>query len=541
MVGLRILVAAALVTSLLAVAPRIAFARAAKAAFPKVVVDTAFETRGNSRDPSANATTFSQSFKIEPGLPSFELSGISVRASLSYLARLEGQDLPLAGGKAQSEYSFSAAGQDRFGRVQFGLGFSDRATIQPSSSLISPLRADTSSSQTYSMLFAPPIGPTVSASASRTFSSSLYGGKLASGSENTGGTVTMQYKIPNGTLRFTRTIGDSLTVPGGNTRSSESTQLSFDHALALPLGTLKTSYSYRQAGNDFLVVTGGMSETQEEYLKVGLQGSALASALDYSASNEQRRTMAPDGSLSEKQTQSFTAGVNLPLPGGGSGRAGTEISFNQATGPSQRMSTDSISYSIGLQPTEELNLSMSATNRETNDLLSKTRQNSYADLSGSLSFTPHQRFSLSANAGNSNGRDYTGRGSENNRSSYSLSARMSVRNNFNLNFNIGEGTSEDQSASLYGNSNTDSYYASASMNLRPSQQLFVNAAFRTDAYHRNPGNRDTGQSVNITVGYALSENVSWQFIYRGDDRWTRSMPWTRNFGDTIQTSFQFQF
>lgn len=541
MVGLRILVAAALVTSLFAVAPRVVFARAAQAAFPKVAVDTAFETRGNSRDSSANATTFSQSFKIEPGLPSFELPGLSVRASLSYIARLEGQDLPLAGGKAQSEYSFSAAGQDRFGRVQFGLGFSDRATIQPASTLASPLRADASSTQTYSMLFAPPYGPTVSASASRSFNSSLYGKTLASGSENAGGTVTMQYQIPNGTLRFTRTTGESYTVPGGNTRSSESTQLTFDHALALPLGTLKTSYSYREAGNDFLVIPGGVSETQEEYLKVGLQGAALANALDYSASSEQRRTIAPDGSLSERQVQSFTAGVRLPLPGGGSGRAGTEVSFSQSTGPSQRRTSDAISYSIGLQPTEELNLSMSATNRETNNLLTKTRQSSYADLSGSLSFTPHKRFSLSAQIGDSNGRDYTGLGSESNRSSYSLSANMSVRNNFSLNFNIGEGTSQDHSSGLFGDSNVDSYFASASMNLRPSQQLFVNAAFRTDAYHRQPGNRDSGQSVNITVGYALSENVSWQFIYRGDDRWTRSMPWTRNFGDTIQTSFQFQF
>ena len=463
-----------------------------------------------------------------------------MRASLSHLAKLEGQDLPLAGGKAQSEYSLVSRrpGPLRPAAVRARLQRSRNrsAGIQPCFAFARRHKLVAN----LLMLFAPPAGPTVSASASRSFNSSHYGNTLASGSENNGGTVTMQYQIPNGTLRFTRTTGELLTVPGGKTRSSEMTQLNFDHALALPLGTLKTSYSYREAGNDFLVIPGGVSETQEEYLKVGLQGAALSSALDYSASSEQRRTVAPDGTLSERQTQSFTAGVNLPLPGGGSGRAGTEVSFNQATGPSQRKSSDSISYSIGLQPTEELAFSMSATNSETNDLLTNTRQNSYAGLSGSLSYTPHPRFSLSADVGNSNGRDYTGLGSENNRSSYAISARMSVRNNFSLTLTSARARHKITVAACSATATMTLDHASASMNLRPSQQLFVNAAFRTDAYHRQPGNRDTGQSVNVTVGYALSEDVSWQFIYRGDDRWTRSMPWTRNFGDTIQTSFQFR-
>ncbi len=503
-------------------------------------MDTAFETRGNSRDPNSNASTFFQSFKIEPGLPAFDLPGLSVRASLSYLLKMEGYDEPLSGGKASSEYSFSVAGQDRYGHLQFGLGFNDRTSLQPGSTA-SILRGDESSSQTVSMMMAPPAGPTFTGSVSRSFSASTYAGRVASGSENVGGTMTMQYGLPHGTLRFTRSAGNSLTYPGYNHRASESTSFSFDHALVMPLGTFKTSYSFLESSNDFLVLPGGISTTQEEYASAGLEGAAPNGFMDYSAATEQRRTVAPDGTMSENQSQTFNAGFRIPLPKGGSGRAGMGIAFGQSSGPNQRLSTEVYSYSLGLQPLDNLSFGLSSSTRNTTDILNKARRNATSDISGSLNYQANPRFSIAASLAGNNGRDYTGDGSSASGDSYSVSANMSVNPSMSLSFQLGTSQSASRSSSIWGNSDDDAYFASANMNLRPSQQLYINAAFRSDAYHRHPGNRDIGQALSLAVGYALSDDVSWQFVYRGDDRWTREMPWTKNSGDTVQTSFTFRF
>lgn len=514
---------------------------AAKAALPSAVISSGIESRGSSRDPSANATTFYQTIKFEPRFPVFNLAGLSVKTSLLYSARLEGSDYPSGRGKARSEYAFAVGGQDIYKRIQFGASFTEKLPLAPGGAGGSILRADPTSKQSASMRFNSLAGPTVTANITRSTSSSVYAGKLASGTEYVTGSVVMQYGLPHGMLKFTRNTSESQNALAGTSRSTESTQLYFDHAVPLPLGTLKTTYSFKETCNDLLTLPGEISTTHEEDVKVGLEsGRALGGAVDYSASVEQRRTTLPDGRFSDRQVQKCSVGVKIPLPGSGTGRAGVSITESQDENPPRSTATSTVKYSLSLKPTPELGLSVNSSATGTSDVAAQSRRNETGVLSGRLSYNPHARFGLTASVSETTSRDYTGSGSERSRTTISATAQMKARK-FGLNFQLGDTTSQDISNRLFGDREDDSYFASASLNFLPTPKMTVNASLRSDMYHNRPGNRDVSQKLSVVMSYALSSNVSWNFIYRGNDRWTRAEPGSGSFGDTIQTNFAFRF
>ena len=542
MVGWRLLLATVIVAwTLLSVSHGAHAGSAAKAALPSAVISSGIESRGSSRDPSANATTFYQTIKFEPRFPTFDLAGLSVKTSLLYSARMDGSDYPGSGGKARSEYAFAVGGQDLFKRIRFGASFTEKFPLAPGGTGGLILRADPTSQQSASMLFNTPAGPTVTANVTRSTSGSVYAGKLASGSEYVTGNVVMQYRLPHGLLKLTRNTSESQNILAATSRSTESTQLYFDHAAPLPLGTLKTTYSFKETCNDLLTPPGEISTTHEENVKVGLEsGKALGGAVDYSASAEQRRTTLPDGRFSDRQTQKCSVGVKLPLPGSGTGRAGVSITESQDENPPHSTATSTLKYSLSLKPTPELGLTVNSSTAGTSDVAAQSRRNETGVLSGKLSYNPHARFGLTASVSETASRDYTGSGSERSRTTISATAQMKAKK-FGLNFQLGDTTSQDISNRLFGDREDDSYFAAASLNFLPTPKMTVNASLRSDMYHNRPGNRDVSQKLSMVMTYALSSNVSWNFIYRGNDRWTRSEPGSENFGDTIQTNFTFRF
>jgi len=540
MVGLRLFAAAILVVCFLAASYRV-LADAAKVSLPEVIVNTTVETRGSSRDPSQNATTFQQLFKLAPYELALTLPGAAVRSSFSFLSRVEGEDLPLLGGKALTEHEFAVGMQDLYRHWGLSASSKDRLALQPAGSAGALTRADTVSEQSFSLALAPPGGPALSATVSRAATANVYAGRLASGSEWVTGSFSAQHTFSRGSLRLNRSISESVTVPGGNESSTETTLLSFDHAAALPLGTLKTAYSYKESASDFLVAPGETSVSQEEYLRTGLEGKALHDSFDYSASTEQRRITAPDRSLSETQTQQFAAGVSFPLAGEGSGRAGAAVSHSQATGTTSDITTASVKYSLTLQPVEELSLGVSSEHQDRTDRRVQSGHTASSSLSGNLRYAPHPNFNLSATISEASSRDFRGSGSEQSRHAVSLSATMSAQKRFNLSFQLGDSSSQDVSQRLFGDREDDAFFAAASLNFRPSPQLALNASLRSNVYHRRPGDRESTQALTLTMNYQLTESLWWQFIYRGDDRRVRQDPASVNYGDTIQTSFQFTF
>ncbi len=542
MVGWRLLSATVFVAwTLVSFSTGVHAGSAAKAALPGAVITTGIESRGNSRDPSASATTFFQKISFEPRFPDFNLAGLSVRTSLSYAAHLEGYDYPAGGSKARSEYSFSVGGQDRFRRVAFGASFTEKLPLAPGGAGGSILRADPTSRQNASMQFTTPAGPTVKATVDRSISSSTYAGRLASGSEAVTGKAEMRYGLPHGSLKFTHSATESKNVLSATDRSSEWTQLYFDHAAPLPLGTLKTTYTFKESSNDFLTLPGEVSTTHEETAIVGLEnGRALGGMLDYSASAEQRRATLPGDNFSDRQTQKCSVGVRLPLPGGGSGRAGVAYTQSQNETSTRSTSTDTVQYSLNLQPMPELGLRVDSKTTSNTDLSTRSRQNETGTISGRLSYNPHPRFGLDAKVQEITGRDFRGSGSETTRTTVSATARMKARK-FGLSFQLGETASQDVSNRLFGDREDDSYSASANLSYLPTPDLTVNALFRSSIVHNNLRNRDVSQALNLVMSYTLSDSVSWSFIYKGDDRWTRADPASGSFGDTIQTSFTFRF
>ncbi len=542
MVGWRLLLATVFVAWTLLPTVHSAHAgSAAKTALPGAVISSGIESRGSSRDPSVNATIFYQTIKFEPRFPVFSLAGLSVKTSLLYSARLDGSDYPGGGGKARSEYAFTVAGQDLYKRIQFGASFTEKLPLAPGGTGGSILRADPTSEQKASMRFNAPAGPTVTANIARSTSGSVYAGKLATGSEYVTGNVVMQYGLPHGMLKFTRNTSESQNVLAGTRRSTESTQLNFDHAAPLPLGTLKTTYSFKETRNNLLTLPGEINTMHEENVKVGLEsGKALGGAVDYSASAEQRRTTLPDGRFSDRQTQKCSVGVKLPLPGSGTGRAGVSITESQDENPPRSTATSTVKYSLSLRPTPELGLNVDSSTTGTSDLATQSRRNETGALSGRLSYNPHDRFGLTAAVSETTSRDYTGSGSERSRTTISATAQMKAKK-FGLNFQLGDTTSQDVSNRLFGDREDDSYFASANLNYLPTPKMTVNATFRSSIFHNSPENRDITQTLNLVMSYSLSSNVSWNFIYRGDDRWTRAEPDSGSFGDTIQTNFTFRF
>lgn len=543
MVGLRLVTAVVFGALVLALASLISFGQTAKGKFPRITIDSWLETRGDSRDPSAAATQFRQTFKFEPYLPAYELPGMSFSSKLEYSARIDGYDYPVGtnGGRTFSEYKLQFGAQDRYGRLQLGADFTDALSLQPAGPSNAYLRGDPRNTRRATMVLKPPLGPTVAASITQQESSSFYNGRLASGSESASGGFTATHQFPTGRLWMARTISDSETYPGGISRSSESTVLEFENAFTLPLGQLRTKYHYQDSSNDAWSLPGEVSSTQTEAVETGLSGRALGDALDYSAGYTQRRTVAPDGSTANENYQNFSVGYRPPLSGGASARVGLKANESQSDSAYQDRTTSLFGYDLSYSPNSQVSLGVNATEQQTTDEQASSRISADSSVNGSLTYRPHERFSATASLNASKRRDYRGLESEWNTDSVSLAASMQVSRSLSLNFGLSDTSSQYLSGRLLGDRYDDNSCAAVSLNFRPSPQMLLNGSFSSTAYHRQSNPSSVDQNLTMTFKYDFAPNTFWQLIYRSNDDWHRGEPLEDSHGDTISTSFQFRF
>jgi len=542
-VGLRLVTAVVFAALILARASLISFGQTAKGTFPRITIDSWLETRGDSRDSSAAATQFRQTFKLEPYLPAFELPGLLVNSTLEYSARIDGTDYPTGtnGGRTYSEYKMQFGAQDRYGRLQFGTAITNALSLQPAGPGNAYLRGDPRTTRQATMALKPPLGPTVAAYVTQQESSSFYNGQLGSGSEIGSGGFNATHQFPTGKLWMARSVSDSETYPGGISRSSETTVLEFENAFSLPLGNLHTKYNYQDASNNAWTAPGEVSSTQTEAVETGLSGWALNSALDYNAGYSQRRTVAPDGSATNESYQNFALGYRPPLPGGATARVGLRVNESQVDSAYQDRTTSQFAYDLSYSPNTQLSLSVNATERQTTDERVSVRVNAESAVSGSLTYQPHSRFSAIASLNTSKRRDYRMVESEWNTQSVSLSTSMQVSRSLSLNLGLSDASTQNLSSRLLGDRDDDSSRATVGFNFRPSPQILLNGSFSSSAYHYDPGNNKVDQNLTLTFKYDFAPNAFWQFIYRSDDDWYRGEPLQNRHGDTVSTSFQFRF
>jgi len=542
-VGLRLVTAVVCAALILAQASLISFGQTAKGKFPRITIDSWLETRGDSRDPSAAATQFRQTFKLESRLPKLELPGAALSSQLTYSARIDGTDYPtgISGGRTFSEYKLHLGASDRSGRLQLGADINHALSLQPTGPGNAYLRGGPRSTRRATMVLKPPKGPTVSASVAQQESSSFYRGRLSSGSEAGSGGFTATYAFPTGKVMMSRSATDSQTYPGGVSRSSESTVLQFENVFALPLGQLRTKYHYQDSSNDNWAAPGDVNSTQTEAVEAGLSGKALGDALNYSAGITRRRTVAPDGNTSNEDRQSFTVNYRPPLPGGASAVVNLTANESQVDSRYQDQSTSQLAYRLTYSPNPQLSLSASATERQATNEEAASRINADSAISGALTYRPHKRFSATASLKASKRRDFRSLGSEWNTQSLSLATSMSVSRTLKLNFGLSDTTSQNLSGRLLGDRYDDSSSATMSFNFRPAPRVLLNGSFKSITYHRQSGPGSVDQNLTLTFKYDFAPNAFWQLIYRSDDDWDRGEPLLNKHRDTISTSFQFRF
>jgi len=517
-----------------------ALAATAKSRLPDISVTGSVQSTSDSRQPDRASVAFTQSITVKPNLPSFQLAGATAQMSLQFKSFLATQELARGPGYSREEFTAAFGARDQSGRVQ--LSATAQQKLRAGLHRGDPPRTglNLQNGVGWGVTFALPGSTTLSANVGRTVSGTGSTGALSS-SESFTGSYTLEHRAGGSHVMLARGITESNAFSTGHGSAAERTRLLFEQSREIPTGTIQARYDLDENTTSALAFGGAPRTSRTEKLQAAISGKLASQRVAYKASLEQLRQVPGENQLSETQQQSVDVSYDLPLPGSASGTVAMKSLHQQATGTTLHTSIDENKYSLNLRLSPELTFTANTGEKSATNLETQQAETRRQDTGAALGYSPHSRFQLNAGTAESTTRDFR-QGAEYASRGFSLTANALVRNNFRLNFSLSDSSAENVPARLLSTiREDDALQAQATLTYSPLPGLSLRTGYATTAKQSRPGHRTVDSNLTLNLGYALSNNVSWNFTYQGKGFTDRDDPTRDSDSNTMTTSFTIKF
>ncbi len=493
-----------------------------KKELPRIVVSSVFTSTTNSASPEGNAITFIQTMKVGPIERSSVMFGNTVATRLEYQLTNEVYEIQGMGGKGRDAYNFSAGFEDSMRRLQFGVSSEHKGAFRRDPA--NPFGTLEELTDTRSFWIRQALPRSTLLTAQTSLSSSNIGF-----SEEFAGYYSLESRQPGVYFFVDRRFEERKNFSASTGTARDITKLVWKLDRDTPLGKLSTDYEFNETVSSTRASEPDIGK--EEDLRFKLDKQVGPVRLVGSLLKKQKSPSRTLSTEEEKQTVQLT--YDLPLTKAKKGTLSFEGTSNQNVGGGKDIGVNKTTYSLNLKPTEELTLDISVKDEETTNLNLNLGEKSESSTSARINFKPNQVFSLDLKADQKGINELTTdrRQSWN---TYTLVAGIKPNRAVSLRLLL---ANSFQELGLTQETTT----ASAGITMNPSAQFSIGADFSTLSINTGPLDRRIEETLGLTLGYSISENISWQFTLRGEANKDRNRPYLNRETNTVTSTLVIRF